>query len=199
MRFDKVLSGVCNTRILDTMNYTNQVYVHANYTLIFIYALSNRQPIKKRLMFLSGYGPIAIADWSIIVQCHLLVKHGFKRLLVQSLKWAYWGTLKRLLMESTGEHVQRESVRTYNYFQQECSSLIAIAQPWSYESGNIAKIFQILYPLDEIRVTIRRYGLFVAGCQIFTFDMLSIRVRKGFKQRHTIFILLPSLYRWISS
>jgi hypothetical protein len=28
----------------------------------------------------SGYGPIAIADWSIIVQCHLLV---------QSLKWAY--------------------------------------------------------------------------------------------------------------
>jgi hypothetical protein len=25
-------------------------------------------------MFLPGYGPIAIADWSIIVQCHLLVK-----------------------------------------------------------------------------------------------------------------------------
>jgi hypothetical protein len=73
-----VLSGVFNTRILDTMNYTNQVYVHANYTLIFVYsALSNRQPIKKRLMFLPGYGPIAIADWSIIVQCHLLVKHGF--------------------------------------------------------------------------------------------------------------------------
>jgi hypothetical protein len=42
-----------------------------------IYAHSNRQPIKKRLMFLLGYGPIAIADWSIIVQCHLLVKHGF--------------------------------------------------------------------------------------------------------------------------
>jgi hypothetical protein len=35
------------------------------------------QPIKKRLMFLPGYGPMAIADWSIIVQCHLLVKHGF--------------------------------------------------------------------------------------------------------------------------
>jgi hypothetical protein len=28
-------------------------------------------------MFLPGYGLIAIADWSIIVQCHLLVKHGF--------------------------------------------------------------------------------------------------------------------------
>jgi hypothetical protein len=27
------------------------------------------------LMFLPGYGPKAIADWSIIVQCHLLVKH----------------------------------------------------------------------------------------------------------------------------
>jgi hypothetical protein len=41
------------------------------------YALINRQPIKKRLMFLPGYGPIAVADWSISVQCHLLVKHGF--------------------------------------------------------------------------------------------------------------------------
>jgi hypothetical protein len=35
-----VLSGVCNTRILDIMNYMNQVYVHANYTLIFIYSCS---------------------------------------------------------------------------------------------------------------------------------------------------------------
>jgi hypothetical protein len=64
------------------MNYSNQDYVNVNYTLIVIYsmllyALSNRQPIKKRLMFLPGYVPIAIADWSIIVQCHLLVKHGF--------------------------------------------------------------------------------------------------------------------------
>jgi hypothetical protein len=24
-----------------------------------------------------GYGPIAIADWSIIAECHLLAKHGF--------------------------------------------------------------------------------------------------------------------------
>jgi hypothetical protein len=35
-----VLSGVCNTTIiLDTMNYTNQVYCHANYTIIFIYSM----------------------------------------------------------------------------------------------------------------------------------------------------------------
>jgi hypothetical protein len=32
-----VLSGVCNTRILDTMNYTNQVYVHANELYAYIY------------------------------------------------------------------------------------------------------------------------------------------------------------------
>jgi hypothetical protein len=56
-----VLSGVFNTIILDTMNYTNQDYVHANYTLYsyLLYALGNWQPIKKRLMFLPGYGPIA--------------------------------------------------------------------------------------------------------------------------------------------
>jgi hypothetical protein len=41
------------------------------------YALSNRQPIKKRIMYLPGYGPVAIADWPIIVHCHQLVKHGF--------------------------------------------------------------------------------------------------------------------------
>jgi hypothetical protein len=70
-----VLSGVLNTRILNTMNNANQDDMRVNYTLID--ALSNRQPIKKRLMFLPRYGPIAIADWSIIVQCHLLVKHGF--------------------------------------------------------------------------------------------------------------------------
>jgi hypothetical protein len=34
-----VLSGVFNTRILDTMNYTNHDYVHANYTLIVIYSM----------------------------------------------------------------------------------------------------------------------------------------------------------------
>jgi hypothetical protein len=32
------LGGVFNTRILGNMNYTNQVYVHVNYTLIVIYS-----------------------------------------------------------------------------------------------------------------------------------------------------------------
>jgi hypothetical protein len=74
-----VLSGVFNTRILDATNYANQDYMHVNYTLnsCLHYALSKGQPIKKRLMFLPGYGPMAISDWLIIVQCHLLVKHGF--------------------------------------------------------------------------------------------------------------------------
>jgi hypothetical protein len=77
-----VLSGVFNTRILDATIYANQDYMRVNYTLIVVYTmllhcLSNWQPIKKRLMFLPGYGPMAIADWSIIMQCHLLVKHGF--------------------------------------------------------------------------------------------------------------------------
>jgi hypothetical protein len=34
-----VLSGVYNTRILDTMNYVNQDYMHVNYTLIFVYSM----------------------------------------------------------------------------------------------------------------------------------------------------------------
>jgi hypothetical protein len=73
-----VLGGVFNTRILDAMNYANQDYMRVNYTLSCLhYALSKRQPIKKRLIFLPGYGPMAIVDWSIIVQCHLLIKHGF--------------------------------------------------------------------------------------------------------------------------
>jgi hypothetical protein len=60
-----VLSGVFNTRILDTMNYTNQDCACQLYAYsCSLYALSNRQPIKKSLMFLPGYGPIAIADWS---------------------------------------------------------------------------------------------------------------------------------------
>jgi hypothetical protein len=33
------LSGVFNTRMLDNMNYTNQVYVHVNYMLIVIYSM----------------------------------------------------------------------------------------------------------------------------------------------------------------
>jgi hypothetical protein len=34
-----VLSGAFNTRILDTMNYMNQDYVHVNYTLLVIYSM----------------------------------------------------------------------------------------------------------------------------------------------------------------
>jgi hypothetical protein len=34
-----VLSGVFNTRILDTMNYTNQDYMHLNYTLMVVYSI----------------------------------------------------------------------------------------------------------------------------------------------------------------
>jgi hypothetical protein len=76
-----VLSGVFNSRILDATNYANprlyacqlQTYIYLRYTLTW----SNRQPIKKRPCFLPGYGPIAIADWSIIVHCNLLVKLGF--------------------------------------------------------------------------------------------------------------------------
>jgi hypothetical protein len=34
-----VLSGVFNTRFVDTMNYTTQDYVHVNYTLIVIYSM----------------------------------------------------------------------------------------------------------------------------------------------------------------
>jgi hypothetical protein len=69
-----------NNKIIEIQIIISIVRVseHVNYTLIDLhYVLSNRQPNKKRLMFLPGYGPIAIADWSIIVQCHLLVKHGF--------------------------------------------------------------------------------------------------------------------------
>jgi hypothetical protein len=72
-----VLSVVFNTRILDATNYANQDYMRVNYTYIYLHcALSSWQPIKKRLMFLPGYGSVAIADWAIIVHCHLLVKLG---------------------------------------------------------------------------------------------------------------------------
>jgi hypothetical protein len=51
-------------------------------------------------MFLPGYTPLAIADWSIIVQCHLLVKHGFS-VYGAVAEMGVLSTLKRLLMEST--------------------------------------------------------------------------------------------------
>jgi hypothetical protein len=68
-----VLSGVFDTTILDALNYVDQDYISVNYTLIVVYSML----YALSLMFLPGYGPIAIADWSIIVQCHLLVKHEF--------------------------------------------------------------------------------------------------------------------------
>jgi hypothetical protein len=84
--------GRCETRRLHTsmcVSITHYSCLHC--------ALSNRQPIKKRLMFLPGYGQIAIADWSIIVQCHLLVKW----VLASIVEVVEMGsTLKRLHMES---------------------------------------------------------------------------------------------------
>jgi hypothetical protein len=60
-----VLSGVFNTIILVATNYANQDYMRVNYTLIVVFTI----PLVTC--------PIAIADWSILVHCHLLVKHGF--------------------------------------------------------------------------------------------------------------------------
>jgi hypothetical protein len=96
-----VLSGVFNTSILDATNYANQDYACQLHTYNCLhYALnSNRQPIKKRLMFLPGYGPIAIADWSIIVQCHLLVTWVLAYI-GAVVEMGVLSTLKRLLMES---------------------------------------------------------------------------------------------------
>jgi hypothetical protein len=50
-------------------------------------------------MFLPRYGPMTIADWSIIVQCHLLVKLGFS-ICWSVVEMGILSTLKRLLMES---------------------------------------------------------------------------------------------------
>jgi hypothetical protein len=89
-----VLSGVFNTTILDAPNYVNQAY-----TLIVVYSmlLVTGSQSKKRVfvMFLPGYGPIAIADWSIIVQWVLASIDAVVEMGVLS-------TLKRLIyMEST--------------------------------------------------------------------------------------------------
>jgi hypothetical protein len=54
-------------------------------------------------MFLPGYGPIAIADWSIIVQCHLLVLASIGAVVEMGILLLL-STLKRLLMESTYLH-----------------------------------------------------------------------------------------------
>jgi hypothetical protein len=85
---------VFNTRILDAMNFANQDYMRVNYTLIIVYTMllvTGSQTKNVSCFCLDiiiilwrpgpfrafAFGPIAIADWSIIVQCHLLVKHGF--------------------------------------------------------------------------------------------------------------------------
>jgi hypothetical protein len=74
--------------------YACQLYAYS----CLLYALSNRQPITKRLMFLPGYDPIAIADWSIIVpsigQTWVLASIG------AVVERGILSTLKRLLMES---------------------------------------------------------------------------------------------------
>jgi hypothetical protein len=56
-------------------------------------------------MFLPGYGPIAIADWSITVQCHLLVKTWVLASIGAVIEMGVLSTLKRLPMESSLLHV----------------------------------------------------------------------------------------------
>jgi hypothetical protein len=70
------LSGVFNKRILLATNYANQYYMCVNYTYSCLHYTLVTCSQSKNVMFLPGYGPIAIADWSILVHCHLLGKHG---------------------------------------------------------------------------------------------------------------------------
>jgi hypothetical protein len=59
-----VLSGVFDTLILVATNYANQGYMRVNYTLIVAYTTP-----------LVTCSQSENADWSILVHCHLLVKH----------------------------------------------------------------------------------------------------------------------------
>jgi hypothetical protein len=86
-----VLSGVFNTRILVGTNYANQDYMRVNYTLC---PNSNLQPIKK-ISHLPRYGPIAIADWSILGQTWVLASNDAVFEMGDVIR-----TLKRLLLES---------------------------------------------------------------------------------------------------
>jgi hypothetical protein len=52
-------------------------------------------------MFLHGYGPIAIADWSIIVQCHLFGQKWVLASIGAVVEMGVLSTLKQLLMESS--------------------------------------------------------------------------------------------------
>jgi hypothetical protein len=91
-----VLSGVFNTIILVATNYANQDYMRVNVYTYSCYTtcipLVTCSQSKKSCFCLIA----PIADWSIHVYCHLLVKHGF-----YSVKWcSLWNgirTLKRLM------------------------------------------------------------------------------------------------------
>jgi hypothetical protein len=82
-----VLSGVFNTRILDTMNYMNQDYVHVNYTLIVIYSMLLVTGSQSKNVSVPSIGQ----TW-ILVSIGAVVEMGIL------------STLKRLLMESTSIH-----------------------------------------------------------------------------------------------
>jgi hypothetical protein len=82
--------------------YSARLYACQLYTYsCLLYALSNRQPIKKCLMFLPGYGPNHCAMPSI-GQTWVLASIG------AVVEMGILSTLKRLLMESTLEwHLYR--------------------------------------------------------------------------------------------
>jgi hypothetical protein len=63
--------------ILDAMNYANQDYMHVNYTVIVVYVMLLVTGSQSKNVFLPGYGPIAIADWSIIVNAIYWSNMGF--------------------------------------------------------------------------------------------------------------------------
>jgi hypothetical protein len=79
-----VLSGVFNTKIVDATNYANQDYMRVNYTLIVVYTMLLVTGSQSKNVSCFCLDMAAIADWSIIVHCHLLVQLQ----LVQCLKWA---------------------------------------------------------------------------------------------------------------
>jgi hypothetical protein len=100
----------------------NQDYMRVNYTYGCLhYVLSNRQPIKKCLTFLHGYGPIAIADWSIIVNHCAMPSIGQTWVLASIGAVVEMGvltrTLKRLLMESIKHHAMDNFFHKQNFPQ----------------------------------------------------------------------------------
>jgi hypothetical protein len=83
-----VLSGVCNTRILDSMNYTNQVYVHANYTLMFIYSMLLVTGSQSKNVSVNHCAMPSIGQTWVLASIGAVVEMGIL------------STLKRMLMES---------------------------------------------------------------------------------------------------